>query len=147
MYCYNGSFFLVSGKFNVSVMLLNDAETDGKPQTAARPDFFCGKKGIKGFGKIFIRDMLSFFNKEQKQQKPVIRVAVNDMVVLKLRSADVTHGFALKGYGIYVAKGIEPGSTSYVKFKADRPGTFLFVCTVFCGDIHHAMQGTLVVEQ
>lgn len=92
-------------------------------------------------------DMLSFFRKKNWTGKPVIRVSLNDHVVLKLRSADVSHGFSLKAYDIYIAKGIEPGNTTYVSFTADQPGTFIFVCTVFCGDIHHSMQGTLVVEK
>ena len=69
-----------------------------------------------------------------------------DRVVLKLRSADITHGFSLKAYGIYIAKGIQPGKTVYVSFTADQVGEFLFMCTVFCGDIHPHMEGTLVVR-
>jgi heme/copper-type cytochrome/quinol oxidase subunit 2 len=72
---------------------------------------------------------------------------LNDEVVLKLRSADVTHGFSLKSYDIYIPGGIEPGRTRYVRFKADREGSFLFTCTVFCGDVHHTMQGMLKVEK
>jgi heme/copper-type cytochrome/quinol oxidase subunit 2 len=74
-------------------------------------------------------------------------VSKGDQVVLKLRSADVTHGFSLKAFGIYVAQGIQPGKTVYVSFKADKSGTFIFMCTVFCGDIHQHMQGTLIVNE
>ncbi len=98
-------------------------------------------------GEVKAYDMLSFFKKNQKSEKPVIRVSLNDQVVLKLRSADVTHGFALKSYGIYISGGIDPGRTVYAKFKADKEGSFVFTCTVFCGDIHHSMQGLLVVEK
>ena len=98
-------------------------------------------------GEINAWNILSFFNKTTESKKPVIRVVLNDEVVLKLRSADVSHGFVLNGYSIYLSKGIEPGSTTYMRFKADKAGTFIFSCTVFCGNIHHSMQGTLVVEE
>jgi cytochrome c oxidase subunit 2 len=66
---------------------------------------------------------------------------------LKLRSSDVTHGFSLKAFGVYIAEGIKPGKTVYVSFNADKVGTFLFTCNVFCGDIHQHMQGTLLVKE
>ena len=76
----------------------------------------------------------------------MIEVSKGDQVVLKLRSADVTHGFSLKAYGIYVAKAIQPGKTVYVTFKADRTGSFSFMCNVFCGDVHQHMEGKLIVR-
>ncbi len=92
-------------------------------------------------------DMLSAVKHRTKREKPVIHVNLNDNVVLKLRSADVTHGFTLKGYEIFISKGIEPGNTIYAEFNADKAGTFLFACNVFCGDIHHSMQGYLIVDE
>ena len=92
-------------------------------------------------------DIFTIFKKDSKQTKPVLHVSKGDQVVLKLRSSDVTHGFELKAYGIHIAEGIDPGETIYVKFKADKAGTFLFKCNVFCGDIHHSMQGTLIVQE
>lgn len=97
-------------------------------------------------GEVKAYDMLSFFKRKTFSQ-PIIRVSLNDQVVLKLRSADVTHGFSLKGYGIYISNGIDPGRTVYAKFKADKEGTFRFACTVFCGDMHEVMTGMLIVEK
>jgi heme/copper-type cytochrome/quinol oxidase subunit 2 len=98
-------------------------------------------------GEVQAYDILSVFKKEEGQTDPVLKVTKGDQVVLKLRSSDVTHGFAMKAFGIYISKGIDPGQTIYVKFKADKTGTFMFSCTVFCGDIHHSMKGTLVVSE
>ncbi len=92
-------------------------------------------------GEVQAHDILSLFKTKQKSNKPLIRVSKNDQVVLKLRSSDVTHGFTLKAYGIYIPRGIEPGRTKYVRFKADKEGSFVFACNVFCGDIHHSIQG------
>ena len=97
-------------------------------------------------GEVRANDMISLWQENGTREKPVIEVTKDDLVVLKLRSSDVTHGFSLKAFGIYVANGIKPGKTVYVSFKADKPGTFIFMCSVFCGDIHQHMQGTLIVN-
>ncbi len=97
-------------------------------------------------GEVNANDIFSLWQEEGPAVKPTIEVSKGDQVLLKLRSADVTHGFSLKAFGIYVAQGIQPGKTVYVSFKADKIGTFIFRCTVFCGDIHQHMQGTLIVR-
>ena len=97
-------------------------------------------------GEVQANDIISLWQENGPAKKPVIEVSQGDQVVLKLRSADVTHGFSLKAFGIYVAKGIQPGKTVYVSFKADKTGTFIFMCNVFCGDIHRHMEGMLIVR-
>ena len=97
-------------------------------------------------GEVRANDIISLWQAEGPAIKPVIEVAKGDQVVLKLRSADVTHGFSLKAFGIYMAKGIQPGKTVYVSFTADKAGSFIFMCNVFCGDIHQHMEGTLIVK-
>jgi len=97
-------------------------------------------------GEVQANDIISLWQKSGTGKNPVIEVSKGDQVVLKLRSSDVTHGFSLKAYGIYVAKGIKPGKTVFVSFKADKAGTFIFMCNVFCGDIHQHMEGTLIVR-
>ena len=97
-------------------------------------------------GEVQANDIVSLWQDNGPAKKPVIEVSINDLVVLKLRSSDVTHGFSLKAFGVYMANGIKPGKTVFVSFKADKAGTFLFSCNVFCGDIHQHMLGTLVVR-
>ena len=97
-------------------------------------------------GEVRANDIVSLWRDEGPPVKPVIEVFKGDRIVLKLRSADVTHGFSLKAYGIYIARAIQPGKTIYVSFTADRVGRFPFLCTVFCGDIHQHMEGTLIVR-
>ena len=97
-------------------------------------------------GEVRANDIVSLWRDDGSAAKPVIEVSKGDQVVLKLRSADVTHGFNLKAYGIYIAKGIQPGKTIFVSFKADKAGAFKFMCNVFCGDIHPQMEGKLIVR-
>jgi cytochrome c oxidase subunit 2 len=97
-------------------------------------------------GEVKANDIISLGQEKGLSVNPEIEVSKNDQVILKLRSADVTHGFSLKAFGVYLAQGIQPGKTVYVSFKADKVGRFIFECTVFCGDIHQHMAGTLIVN-
>lgn len=74
----------------------------------------------------------------------VIKVKKDDLVTLKLRSIDVTHGLALSDFNISV--NVKAGETKTVEFKADKTGAFDFVCGVYCGVGHTGMTGKLVVE-
>jgi heme/copper-type cytochrome/quinol oxidase subunit 2 len=75
----------------------------------------------------------------------VIEVDQGDRVVLRLHSADVKHGFRVKPYGIktVIPKG---GDVVTVEFVADKPGTFVFACSEYCGPRHSSMKGSLVVR-
>ena len=74
----------------------------------------------------------------------VITVKKGDSVMLKLRSVDVTHGLALPDFNINV--NVKNGETKTVEFKADKTGSFTFVCSVYCGVGHTGMTGKLIVE-
>ena len=80
------------------------------------------QKGLV-LGEVKANDIISLWQEKGAAEKPLIEVFKGDQVMLKLRSADVTHGFSIKAFGIYVAKGIQPGKTVYVSFKADKVGT------------------------
>ncbi len=76
----------------------------------------------------------------------VITVKKGDTVILQLTSSDVVHGFSMKGYGIFVNDGIQPGKPVIVKFVADRVGNFAFTCNAICGKLHEKMKGVLRVR-
>ncbi len=147
-YLYLGAIVLLFVLIPLGIRAYDHSLKPQSPQSGTK-EFILTGHSQKGWllGEVNAYDMLSFFKQNKELKKPVIRVSLNDQVVLKLRSADVTHGFSLKSYGIYISGGIDPGRTLYAKFKADKEGSFLFTCTVFCGDVHHSMQGTLVVEK
>jgi heme/copper-type cytochrome/quinol oxidase subunit 2 len=98
-------------------------------------------------GEVPAYDAVTFWQKQdQPIERPVIEVKKGDLVVFKLASSDVVHGFSLKDFGIYLKEGIQPGKVIYVSFRADKVGTFTFSCNAICGDMHQNMQGTLVVS-
>ena len=72
-----------------------------------------------------------------------IKVKQNDIVKITLTSEDVAHGLAIKEYGINVS--VKKGETKKIEFLADKKGTFVFRCSVFCGPGHSGMTGKLIV--
>lgn len=72
-----------------------------------------------------------------------LEVPLGSLVVLRLTSADVTHGFAILEYGVNVE--VPPGEIVEVRFRANRAGDFTMFCTVFCGSGHPQHKGTLRV--
>ena len=97
-------------------------------------------------GEVHAYDAVSLWSDQRPFEKPVIRVKKGDLVVLKLRSSDVVHGFSLKDFDIFITDGIQPGKSILISFRADKVGVFTFSCNAICGDNHKNMQGTLVVE-
>ena len=98
-------------------------------------------------GEVPAYDAISFWQKQgQTIERPVIEVKKGELVVLKLASSDVVHGFSLKDFGVYLKDGIQPRKVIHVSFTADKIGTFTFSCNAICGDMHQDMQGTLIVK-
>jgi heme/copper-type cytochrome/quinol oxidase subunit 2 len=97
-------------------------------------------------GEVRAYDVVSLWKEKGPIERPVIEVSKGDLVVLRLRSSDVIHGFSLKDFGVFITDGIQPGKTTIVSFRADKAGTFTFSCNAICGDNHQNMQGTLVVK-
>jgi len=73
-----------------------------------------------------------------------IKVKQNDIVKIALTSEDVAHGLMIKEYGINIS--VNKGEVKKIEFLADKKGTFIFRCSVFCGLGHYKMQGKLIVE-
>ena len=73
-----------------------------------------------------------------------IRVKQGEHVRLLITATDRKHGFEIKDLG--VKTDLEKGAETMVEFTADKPGTYEFKCSNFCGFGHRRMKGTLVVE-
>jgi heme/copper-type cytochrome/quinol oxidase subunit 2 len=98
-------------------------------------------------GDVHAYDVISLWGEKSAPfKRPVIEVSKGDMVVLRLKSSDVVHGFSLKDFGVFITEGIHPGKVRLVSFKADKIGVFTFSCNAICGDNHQNMQGRLVVK-
>ena len=86
--------------------------------------------------------------RQWEYEPSVIKVNQGDTVIIRLRSADVSHGFYIEGYDIGTAIINKEGwpNEKVLKFKADKPGVFTFRCNVTCGPYHPFMTGKLIVQ-
>ncbi len=74
-----------------------------------------------------------------------LRAAVGVPLHLRLTSDDVVHGFAV-GKLDAPAVDILPGKITDLTLLFDRPGTYTFYCTRWCGLNHWRMRGTIQVD-
>ncbi len=74
----------------------------------------------------------------------VLRASVGQPIHLRLTSDDVVHGFAV-GQMSNPNVEILPGKVTDVTLQFDRPGTYVFYCTRWCGIDHWRMRGTIEV--
>lgn len=74
----------------------------------------------------------------------LIEVNRGDTVRIKFLSMDVAHGFYLDGYGIQQdAEALKPVT---IEFVADKPGRWMYRCSVACGTFHPYMIGWFRVK-
>lgn len=72
-----------------------------------------------------------------------IEALQDDLVKVTLRSEDEAHSFVIDGYRIM--KRIPAGASTTFEFRADKPGTFAFYCSMTNAEGHRRMKGELVV--
>jgi mono/diheme cytochrome c family protein/plastocyanin len=73
-----------------------------------------------------------------------LMVAVGQSLHLRLTSDDVMHGFAI-GQRDQPAVDVKPGEMTDLTLTFDKPGTYTFYCTRWCGANHWRMRGTITV--
>lgn len=73
-----------------------------------------------------------------------LRAQVGRPLHLRLASDDVMHGFAV-GRMDMQAVDIEPGKPAELTLLFERPGTYTFYCTRWCGVNHWRMRGIITV--
>lgn len=85
----------------------------------------------------------TYFAKEFPAARPVL--VEGEPVLLRFKSADVTHEFYCPELGIGPVL-VYPGHVAEVEVTPTTPGFFDYYCTVFCGKPHFRMRGQIVVE-
>ncbi len=75
----------------------------------------------------------------------VLRATVGEPLRLRLTSDDVVHGFAV-GQRDMESVDVLPGKVTDVTLLFDKPGTYTFYCTRWCGLNHWRVRGTIEVS-
>ncbi|MBI4760232.1 MAG: c-type cytochrome [Chloroflexota bacterium] len=75
----------------------------------------------------------------------VLQAEVGKPLHLKITSDDVVHGFAV-GQMDMQSVDILPGKVADITLTFDKPGTYTFYCTRWCGLNHWRMRGTIEVS-
>jgi len=99
--------------------------------------------------------------KKYKYTPGEIRVKQGTRVQLRIRALDRTHGFKIRLFPDGSPESGQPGLRFFqpreswkleknqeriIEFVAERPGTYTFRCSMFCGFGHGGMSGKLIVE-
>ena len=73
-----------------------------------------------------------------------IEIPANVRVTFRVTSADVVHGFQIVGTNANVMA--IPGYVTQFSMTFARPGEYTVACNEYCGLMHHAMVGKVVVK-
>lgn len=72
-----------------------------------------------------------------------ITVPVGSKVTFYVTSSDVQHGFNIQNTNANFL--VLPGQVSKLTIKFDKPGTYNYICTEYCGVGHGVMYGAITV--
>ncbi len=72
-----------------------------------------------------------------------LRVPAGRPIVMRMKSRDVIHSFYLPDFK--VKEDSMPGRVTYLWFYPKEPGEHVITCAEFCGVMHSAMRGTLII--
>lgn len=84
-----------------------------------------------------------FIYPDGRESINVLRVPVDRVVVMNVKSADVVHSWWVPALGGKVDA--IPGKTNHTWFRAKHTGSFAIRCAEFCGLQHEAMRGFVQV--
>jgi cytochrome c oxidase subunit 2 len=101
----------------------------GKPTVTTRPD-----------GSVVVSVVASMFSFVPDP----IEVPAHVPITFRITSMDVVHGFEVVGTNINATA--VPGYVSEFTVTFDTPGERTVACNEYCGLMHHAMVGKLIVK-
>jgi cytochrome c oxidase subunit II len=116
-------------------------ETIDPTTVAAHPEF--GEPAVKtnADGSVTVSAVAAMFSFTPDP----IEVPAGRKVTFRLTSSDVIHGFQVVGTNANAM--VVPGYVSQFSVTFDTPGEYVIACNEYCGTMHHAMVGKLIVKR
>ncbi len=103
-----------------------------------------GPASVVAYGRWVDRDVITVKAVQWAYLPKTVYVKAGVPVRLKLVSEDVVHGFIIDGIPVKIEELI-PGKSEFVAFTPERPGTYYYHCTTYCGLYHWKMVGQIIV--
>jgi cytochrome c oxidase subunit 2 len=133
-----GTIFVMAG--TQAVHPVSHLETVDPAALAEHPEFAQPAVTTRPDGTVVVPVVASMFSFGPDP----IEVPANRPVIFRLTSSDVVHGFQIVDTNAN-AMAI-PGYVSQFTYTFTKPGEHLITCHEYCGTLHHAMVGRLIVR-
>jgi cytochrome c oxidase subunit 2 len=115
-------------------------ETIDPVTLANHPEFGAGAITRTFDGRLVVSVIASMFSFGPE----LIEVPANQPVTFRITSSDVIHGFQVVGTNANAMA--VPGYVSQFTIAFPRAGEYTVACHEYCGLLHHAMVGKLIVK-
>jgi cytochrome c oxidase subunit 2 len=116
-------------------------ETVDPATLAEHPEFSAPAVASRPDGTVVVPVVASMFSFSPDP----IEVPANRPVIFRLTSGDVIHGLQVAGTNVNAMA--VPGYVSQFSYTFRKPGEYLITCHEYCGLVHHAMVGKLIVRE
>jgi cytochrome c oxidase subunit II len=134
--------WIVAGKQNVPAATYQVAPAEFEAQVAA----FTAKYQIAGSPNAvrvppgedayLLAKMWSF--------GPELHLKAGEPYTIWVSATDVLHGFTIADQNLNLT--VSPGHAYGIRITPETPGTYLILCSEYCGVGHHVMMGKIIVE-
>jgi len=103
-----------------------------------------GPASVFAYGRWMDRNVLVVHAQQWQYAPNVLHATAGVPFRIRLESEDVVHGFRIIGLDAQVTELI-PGKSVELTVVAPKPGTYVYMCTTYCGLKHARMFGRLIV--
>jgi plastocyanin len=103
-----------------------------------------GPATVFAYGRWMDRHVVVVHARQWVYAPAVLHATAGVPFVIRLESEDVVHGFKILGLDAQVTELI-PGKSMELTVTAPKPGTYVYMCTTYCGLKHAMMFGRLIV--
>lgn len=104
-----------------------------------------GPATVFGYGRWMDRHVVVVHATQWQYAPKVLHATAGVPFRIRLESEDVVHGFKILGLDSVQVTELIPGKSMELTVTAPKPGTYIYMCTTYCGLKHATMYGRLIV--